>query len=245
MNLKEILETNNVPFAENQIVLPETTKHVKIDVGLSYSAPFSQYWLSHEKDLVVFSFEPNPEAVALIRSPTNKKKDPNHGEVLEHKYLNKQCFVIPVALSNETKESMDFYVTTGDEGCSSFFQPSGKLFSTEKIIKVPVFTLNDFFSYFPWDKIPYIEYLKIDAQGADLDILHGADEYLSRIVYISAEAFVGDNYINVTHNDVSKIDAFLQTKGFLRIHHPNTSDPTYINYLFLEKRNDIFIYQKE
>ena len=243
--MKRVLLENHVPFEGDKIKLPVGTKHVKLDVGLSYSAPFSQYWLSREDYLSVFSFEPNPEAVALIRSPLNKKKQENHGDVLEQKFIDTRCHIIPVALGKESQEKRDFYITTFDEGCSSFYKPSGELFHIEKKIHVPVFTLYEFFLYFPWETIPYIEYLKIDAQGADLDILIGAGDFLSKVVFITTEATVGNLYLDVENNDVTKVDSYLGDKGFIRIQHPNTSDPTYLNTRFMEEASTIFIYQKE
>lgn len=44
------------------------------------------------------------------------------------------------------------------------------------VVPVEVTTLKHFFDRFPWDRFPHIEYLKVDAQGADLDILKGAKQ---------------------------------------------------------------------
>lgn len=244
MNIKSLLEDNYISLVNGKILLPEGTKHVKIDVGLSYGAPMSQKWLSNENNLVVFGFEANPEAVHLIRSPTNTKKHESHGDILEHKYVNKQCFILPVALSSQIEEAKPFYITTLDEGCSSFYKPSGVLFDVQKVINVPVITLNDFLSYFPWDQIPYIEYLKIDAQGSDLDILRGAEKYLENIVFVTAESSVGNLYLDVKDNDVNKVDEYMKEQGFFRILHPNTGDPTYVNYRYRDIAPSIFIYQQ-
>jgi FkbM family methyltransferase len=239
-----LLQEANVQVKNSKIVLPSDTKHVKLDVGLSYGAPMTQHWLTHQENLLVIGFEPNPESIALLRSSGNKKKAEWHGDILEHKFLNKQCFILPVALGAKSEEKRTFYITTRDEGCSSFYQPSGVLFNTEKVIDVPVVTLAEVLSYFPWEEIPYIDYLKIDAQGADLDILRGAGDYLDRIVYVTAESTVGNLYLDVKDNETSKVDAFMFERGFFRIIHPNTSDPTYLNYRFRDIASSIFIYQQ-
>jgi FkbM family methyltransferase len=242
--MRDLLENSHILLVNNKIFIDPNKKHVKIDVGLSYGAPISQTWLSQEKDLVVFGFEANPEAVECIRSPLNKKKEEGHGDVLENKYLDKDFFLISTALGAEKEENKVFYIATKDEGCSSFYKPSGVLFDTEKTIHVNVFTLSDFFQYFPWEQFPYIEYLKIDAQGADLDILRGAGDYLKKIVFITAESAVGNLYMDVKDNDVQKVDEFMREKGFLRVYHSNTSDPTYLNYRFRDIASSIFIYQQ-
>lgn len=244
MNILSLLQDSHITLVNSKILIPESIKHVKLDVGLSYGAPISQQWLSREDNLMVFGFEPNPEAVECIRSPTNSKKHECHGDILEHKYLDKQCFILPVALSAETEQTKPFYITTVDEGCSSFYKPSGVLFDVEKIIQVPVITLADFLSVFPFDQIPYIEYLKIDAQGADLDILRGAGDYLEKIVFITAESSVGNLYLDVKDNDVNKVDEYMKEQGFFRVLHPNTGDPTYLNYRYRDIASSIFIYQQ-
>ena len=77
--------------------------------------------------------------------------------------------------------------TKNDCGCSSLYEPSN--FEVAKIIDVPIFTLADFFDIFPFDTHPIIEYIKIDAQGADLDIVKSAGHYLKdRVIYITIEA---------------------------------------------------------
>jgi hypothetical protein len=58
-------------------------------------------------------------------------------------------------------------------------------------IKVPVYSLKHFFDIFPWDKYEYIEFIKIDTQGSDLDVVKGAGEYIKKVVYITIEAEIG------------------------------------------------------
>jgi len=244
MNIVSILEQSHIPLVNGTIALPPNTQHVKLDVGLSYSAPMSQNWLTNEQNLVVFAFEPNPEAVALIRSPLNKKKHESHGDVLEHRFIDTQFFVLPVALGNTTEANKPFYITTMDEGCSSFYKPSGVMFDVSKVIHVPVITLKDFFSVFPWDQVPFIDYLKIDAQGADLDILRGAGDYLDRIIFITAESTVGNLYVDVKDNDVSKLDEYMRDHGFFRIMHPNTGDPTFVNSRLRDIAASVYIFQQ-
>jgi O-methyltransferase len=242
-SMQQVLETNHVTLHNNKIVIPEEVKHIKLDVGLSYGANMSQEWLTHEKDLVVFGFEPNPEAVRLLRSEHNPKQHPAHADVIEPRFIDTQFFILPIALGATKEADKDFYITTLDQGCSSFYKPSGVLFDVSNVIKVPVFPLKDFLDHFPWDQFPYIEYLKIDAQGSDLDIIRGIDPYLDRFVFITTEATVGNLYLNVKDNEVSKVDAYMMEKGFFRVIHPMASDATYLNYKFRDIAPNIYIFQ--
>jgi hypothetical protein len=95
----------------------------------------------------------------------------------------------------------------------------------------------------PWEKFEYIEYIKIDAQGADLDIIKSAGEYLrDRVVYITAEPESSD-YENCSHNTSENMEEYLLTQNFIKINHSNTKDPTFINRKFIELKDNIYIYQ--
>jgi FkbM family methyltransferase len=223
----------------------EKCSHVKIDIGLSYSAPFSQNWLEKEDDVLVIGFEPNPDCVSSVLSGDIKKQNPDHGEPIKSEYVNNRFFLIPVALSNVSNPTeMTFYKMQNDCGTSSLYKPSGDgIGPVKEIVSVPVYSLKHFFDLFPWDKYEFIDYIKIDAQGSDIDILKGAGNYLSeRVVYITAEP-EHTQYEKCSHNNENNMYEYLQTQGFVRIYHPNTQDPTFLNKKFLHLRENIYIFQ--
>jgi len=236
--MRSFLESNNIEFENNKIKLKQTTKSVKIDIGLSYNAPQAEQWFKHQTDLQVFGFEPVPENIkSIISGP--KKRHPSHGDPLSFKYIqNKDFNLIPCALSNnKKKEEMNFYVTSRDTGCSSLFQPKANhVGPTKQVIKVPVFSLKHFFDLFPWDKMPIIEYIKIDAQGSDLNILKGAEHYLQeRVVFITAEPD-GFQYTGAEDSTVNSIVNYMKSIGFHHVRHRNTQDPTFLNKKYMDKQ---------
>jgi FkbM family methyltransferase len=211
-----------------KIDIPKNINHIKIDIGLSINAPISEYLLTHEKDLFVYGFEPNPESV---RSVENWQTIP--------KYLNKNFFVFPCALGKYFEEEITFYVTKSNVGCSSVFVP--KDIEVEKTIKVPIFKFSQFFDIFPFDTHPIIEYVKIDAQGSDLEIIKSAGTYLSEhVVLITAEP-ENNQYLN-TINSVQEMDAFMLSIGFIK-HEEYSQDVTYLNTRFVDyfNQHDILI----
>jgi len=141
-------------------------------------------------------------------------------------------------------KEIDFYCTKNDSGTSSLYCPNSNLpDEIKEIVKVPVYSLKHFFDIFDWDRFPYIEYIKIDAQGSDLDILIGAEDYLkNRVVYITAEP-ENTQYDNSEHNNFNNINKYLESQDFLLINHPNTEDPTFINKNFLYLKDKIYIAQ--
>ncbi len=277
--------------------IPKKLSHVKLDIGLSYNAPQSHFWLKMEKKLLIFGFEPNPEAIKrllieknyeqhkfttkdyfhevtekfterrfkkkrkrktifltiwlyrevlryfrLVISNVRKKK--THQDII-HKYYKSRFFLIPVALSNvETEQMMDFYVNSNDCGTSSLYKHDEKFLGPIKnVIKVPVVSLKMFFDTFLWERFEYIDHIKIDAQGSDLNILKGAGDYLKeKVVYVTAEPD-GKYYFGARDCNKTSISNYMISQNFLPVNHPNTNDPTFINKKFLHLKDKIYIFQ--
>lgn len=217
--------------------IPENIKNIKIDIGLSFNLPHSCIWLANNttNDLFVIGFEPNPSAYNHSIFKTNSSK-----------YKDRFAF-LPVALNNVKEQTvMKLYDMENDCGTSSLYYPLDgfNLGKIKNIIEVPVFPLKDFFDIFDWNRFPYIEYLKIDAQGSDYNILLSAGDYLKdRVVYITAEPeFM--SYENCQNNNAYEMAKYLASQGFIGVSHPNTKDPTFLNMKFYDLKDDIFIYQK-
>lgn len=241
-DLKTLVSTVVPLRPDGKIKIPAHIKHVKLDIGLSYSAPMSQYWLTHEDDLLVFGFEPHPGSVASILQGAIKQ-NPLHGDPLETRFIGKNFFLIPCALGLSENNTIQFFVTANDCGCSSIYPP--KLLPVERIIKVPIFSLAAFFDLFPFDSHPVIDYIKIDAQGADLDIVKSAGHYLvERVIYITIEA--DGHFYQHAVDSPQDIDNYMKSIGFIKHVSSNTVDPTYFNPRFADyiKNNRVQIYQK-
>ena len=246
MNFAEILKKSGVPFdANGKIIIPPWVKHIKLDIGMCFHAPHTQQWIEADPTVLVFGFEANPEAVNLLCSPFNKQGDPSQ-IMFEFRHLNTRAYVIPVALGKERCESMKFYVTDGFGGNSSFFPPSDleNRFAVKEIINVPVYPLSEFFELLP-DTLAYVDFIKIDAQGADLDILKGAGDWLTKkVVFVTAEAEVGPYYVGATGNYHTCVEYMTQKQNFSHIRHPHTEDPTFINNTLLRFADEVTIFQR-
>ena len=100
-----------------------------------------------------------------------------------------------------------------------------------------------FFVRFPWDTVAYIDYIKIDAQGSDLNILKGAGDYLrERVVYVTAEPD-GYQYHGANECNVQNIQTYMESQNFVRVQHPYTRDPTFLNKKYEHIKRNIFICQ--
>jgi FkbM family methyltransferase len=107
----------------------------------------------------------------------------------------------------------DFYISTDSQNSSthtptlSFFEerPENEIIGKEK---VPLYRLD---SLVESCSGPIL--LKIDVQGAELDVLEGADEVWDRIAYIIIEAPFEEAYEGAAHFD--DIYRFLTGRGFV------------------------------
>jgi hypothetical protein len=228
--------------------IPANINKVKIDIGLSADHPHSRNWLSQDNDLYVFGFEPNVESVNILKNidfefQKGLDSNPERNQFLynlEHNFL-----IIPVALGNVSEVSyVDFYQMDKDCGTSSLYAPIDKTLGPVKsIIKTPLYSLKHFFDIFDWDRFPYIEYIKIDAQGSDYNILLGAGDYLKdKVVYITAEP-EHKQYENSENNTTENITNYLESQGFIQVFDRNTRDPTFLNKKYEHLKDAVHVFQ--
>lgn len=224
--LKDILDENE------KIKIPSWAKRVKIDVGTSVNAPNSEMWLERENDLCVFAFEPNKYNIKSLLEGQNIWPIKFKKERINHSF-----FYIQTALSDKNQEFVDFYCTDGDSGTSSLFQPTR--IPVKEITKVPEITLEYFFDHFDWNKIHYIDQLKIDAQSSDFNIIKGAGKYLSeKIVYLDVETSTNGHYIN--YENSSDLKEYIENSGFECLSWGINS--TFLNKNFKDIKNNINYY---
>ena len=248
-SLKEILIENNVPFKNDKIDIPDWVTNIKIDIGLSFDAPHSQKWIDNNENLIVFGFEPNLEWVNFLTSPEDRRdrtfKDYHtYTKQMEYSNINKKMFVVPVALSDNIEPTkMDLYIPSVSGGCGSLLMPSPTFGNVIKQYSVPVFNLSNFFELLPLDNIKFIDYIKIDVQGMDINVIKGAGKYLSeKVVYLTAEPEI-DQYCGTENNSSELITKYIEEIGFERVYHPGTKDPTFLNKKFKHLQYDIYIWQ--
>jgi len=217
-------------YFEN-LIIPDNIKRIRFDVGLGRDAINSVRWLANNNDLFVFMFDPNPDSIISTSFFIKNALQifPSHISTI---ISSPNYSMFPIGLSNVTEQtSMEFYGMQNDCGTSSLFEPvkDSVLGPVKQKIQVPVYSLKHVFDLFPWERFPYIEYVKIDAQGSDFNIIKGMGDYLKeRVIFISAEADTGC-YIGDEYNNLNDISNYLKTLGFVRIVNPCSIDPTFIN----------------
>ncbi|KNC48619.1 uncharacterized protein AMSG_00396 [Thecamonas trahens ATCC 50062] len=153
-----------------QFRLPKTTKRVWFDVGAHRDAMYTLPFAKEQEDLLVFAFEPlyrmwaelaithaHPRVVALPAAVA-----PDGGVATFHMAGTDQCSSLK-PVDPET----DIYDWPG--GCTE----------VTHAYQVPVLSLQEVLDALP---LPTVQFVKIDAQGADFDVLLSAGPALAEKV---------------------------------------------------------------
>jgi FkbM family methyltransferase len=164
--------------------------NLRIDIGLSFSAPYLIKWAKTNRNIVIVGFEPHPECfkklIELVKSLPIEAQT--------------RIFLYNIAISDELVPCIKTFYSTGfpnsksDPGLSSLLKPIG---TCEKYLvetlEVKVVSLNFFLN-----KIDYkiIEFLKIDTQGNDLEVIKSMKTHISSVYMIQAERDHDDFYEN-------------------------------------------------
>jgi FkbM family methyltransferase len=126
-------------------------------------------WLSHSNSISVVGFEPDKKEYHEL----------NHNK-------NKNDIILPYALYN--KESALSLNLTNSRGCSSIYLPNyqfldrfpdSKRFSVEEKCPIETTTLDKLHEN---KKIENIDFIKLDTQGSELEILKGGSKFLNNSI---------------------------------------------------------------
>ncbi|MFA5746646.1 MAG: FkbM family methyltransferase [Candidatus Paceibacterota bacterium] len=163
-----------------------------VDIGAQIGV-FSIFAAQYAKKGRIYSFEPVPENFRMLE----KNKELNHiGNILP---LN-----LAVA---DKKGERDIYLASGNAGGHSFFSDDKGVERGEDMVKVKTVSLEDFMKE---NDIFKIDFLKIDCEGAEYEILFGCPkEIFEKIGKISME------YHDIDGNrNSAKLKEFLESQGF-------------------------------
>ncbi|PMP92043.1 MAG: FkbM family methyltransferase [Hydrogenobaculum sp.] len=170
-----------------------------IDIGCRWG--FADRFIKNIDKLNIFGFDPDEEEC----------------KTLQAKYNHPHIRLVPFALSDDLRE-YKLHITE-NPGCSSIYKPDDFVLNTflwcggqkpksEAYIKTITLDL--------WAKennISSADYIKIDVQGAELDVLRGAKDILKTTSFIEIEVEFNPLYEGIPL--FSHIDLFLRDQGFV------------------------------
>ena len=227
-----------------KFIIPSHIKNIRLDIGLSYCAPNSTIWLSENPNTFVIGVEANKYAANRIM--TNGFIA--HQKHLSFGYPHPNFILLNIALDSvDMKTTKPFYHMSNDVGVSSLLKPTNEL--TDSIFElsdVDVYPLSYILERIDWNRFEYIELVKVDTQGKDLDIIKSAGKYLDKIVYLNCEINTFNYYEN--NPKPTEYDTYLSDNGFEFVLdnsfvNNEVVDRTYINkkYVHLKDKINYFV----
>lgn len=175
------------------------------DVGANDGAPFLEL-AAADPEKIVYAFEPTPQLVARLREQSQHLGN----------YL-----VVPKAVSNFSGRTVFNVSGVDDWGCSSLHRfnenlekswPGRTDFKVTEVIEVEVITLGDFISE---HRIAEIDYLHVDVQGDDLNVLKGLGKKLSIVKKGDVEAASSAEVaLYQGQHTLADVRQFLDEQGF-------------------------------
>ena len=247
--LEFFVKESGATVINGKISVPDFVSSIKIDIGLSGNAPQSKVWIDANPNVVIFGFEPLSMNIKMISegsSPWPVRLNPET--------VGRNIYLLPVALSSKSlNHKVKMKITDMDSGSSSLLDSTNLSQSTYEYVSV--YKLDDFETLIDLERFKFIEYVKIDAQGMDFEIIRGAKKLLRKICFLTVE--LDFNYVGTTNNAL-KVNLFMAMRGFLKVGRISSylisklysckievDDPTYMNLRLLHKVNkNFYIYQK-
>lgn len=169
-----------------------------IQVGAHYGQEY-EYYSKFTKNILMF--EPQPNVFLKLKENLKDKKE----VILEN-----------VGCGSENKSTTMFVEQANNGQSSSILQPAlhtlqypGIVFTD--VIQINIITLND---YFKNNHLIY-NFMTIDVQGYELEVLKGASDILESMDYIYCEVNFAEMYKNCPL--VDELDLYLSKYKFKRI----------------------------
>lgn len=204
-------------------------KQIRIDVGCAATAPNSALWILDNPKVEVHAFEPDLRSFRILKYGKSTNQYPDKLRIIKKKKIisfkkkvlkkiqDKNFKIYNCGIDNVSFPTKKFFYHVGKEnyGCSSLIKPiSEKLgIKTDYRKLVKIYPLSFFLKKF---KGKYVEMLKSDTQGNDLNVLKSSGNLIKKIIFIQSEYWANQDY----EGEKSKIESrreiikFMSKKNF-------------------------------
>ena len=199
---------------------------VMIDVGASRGAPYSVEYLRTFKNSLVISLEPDFESYLNLIEIKSKLR-----------LKDRTWIIFPVAITSvESISEKKFYSfrSPSDPGLSSLLKPIG-IYADQNIVEKSVLTCSLLYLCKSCE-LSYVDFLKIDTQGNDLQVLTSLGHFIKNIGYIQTEVGAFGYYQEAAPTE--NIERFIKKFDFQLIREiidkqGATQDHVYFNRKFI------------
>lgn len=181
---------------------------VFIDVGASDGRIWSS-WFKEVPDAHIYAFEPNPANFTKMKElQTGKPNVTMYQEIVSD---NDSPSGIPFYISND-RNSSSVYPYDNNNIKLWKYPPGRRLFKTVETIQVPSVRLETLIKK---ERIRYVDFLKIDVQGHELEVLKSLGKAITKVREIVVEGSLTPfNIYDGQTNQADVIIDFMVQNGF-------------------------------
>jgi FkbM family methyltransferase len=182
-----------------QILLPAGVKRVWLDVG-AHECQHSLPALEQNSDLAVIAFEPLPHKWQALRG--------RHERLIALPYA--VSGVNSTALFNESEfDAASSLLAYNPDGHAEWKVKTG--LTVKRQLQVQTIRLEEVLSRLP---VALVEFIKIDTQGHDLEVVKSAGASLARVIRLRLEVAVTHSQLYVGAATKTDVQAWLEAHGF-------------------------------
>ena len=204
-----------------------------LDVG-AHKGETINLFLKNFKIKKIISFEASPKNFEFLKAKCDHFKK---------KYINTNIIMENIALGDENKvhsfkqfnESSSSTIAEIDEN-SSYYKKKYKIlnfFGKDKNYKTIEIQTNKLCDYMDENKLNFIDFLKIDTEGFECEILKGLENKITNVKIIMFEHHY-DNMIKkkYTYSDINK---YLSSKSFRKIYKAKMPFRKTFEYIYINE----------
>ena len=203
-NLYKRIGLLNSLDSDQKIKIPKGVTQIRIDVGLSDTAPNTLFWLNNQKKCFVIGIEPLTE----------------HWDELSKLNFGDRFLGIKAAISNTEKPSRRTFYHLENSGASSLLEPTseetyadGQSWKIKKEVVVDTLSLQFVLDHIPWERFDYIEHIKTDCEGHDFEVVKSIGKYTEMVAAISSEF----SYNNLNTYKGVTLELYQEFMDYLRL----------------------------
>jgi FkbM family methyltransferase len=178
--------TKNLPIEDGDII---------IDIGANIGA-FSIFAAKNAKNIKVFAYEPSPVAFSTL---VKNIKENN---------LEKVIFPFKMGVAGKRGKRILFFRSNGSDTTDTIIEKHKEIMRHNANLEINVTELEDIFKI---NNLNYCNFLKIDAEGAEYEILFNTPAKIVRKIEKIALEY---------HDGYENIEKFLRNHGFYVSHQP-------------------------
>ncbi len=183
-----------------------------------------------KRGYTLYLFEPNPGLASQLKSKAKRLKNVHVVQKAVAKESGQTSFFL--ANHDTCSSLLPFHKRANDTWVAG--DHPYKNFETKHVLKVETITLKDFFRQ---EKIDHVDFIEIDAQGSDLDVVQSLGAEILNVNRIQVESLNIDDQLYESQPDRLQVEKYFSSMDFILVANYPQSLGRELNQIFRNKRH--------